>query len=233
MKTVICLKHGAKYSAEYVNVLYSMVERNISPPFKFICFTEDPNNLRSEVEVRNLPNGLHGWWYKPWLFSKDTLLEGTILYIDLDVVISGSLDKLFDYSPGDWCTIRDFTRSMRPDWKKYNSSVIRFEAGQLEYIWQNFKADKDNLMKRYFGDQDYLFAVSQENNPAVLFPDDWIQSWKWEVRKSKDLTPGPRGQRTLAKIENVKPGAECSICVFHGDPNPHNCLDPWVVDNWK
>ena len=37
----------------------------------------------------------------------------------------------------------------------------------------------------------------------------------------------------FAQIEDVKPPAECCICVFHGDPNPHNCEDPWVEINWS
>jgi len=66
-----------------------------------------------------------------------------------------------------------------------------------------------------------------------LYPDSWVQSWKWEVRKSKQLTVGgTKGKRTFTTIENVKPRVECCVCVFHGDPNPHNCEDPWVKENW-
>ena len=56
-------------------------------------------------------------------------------------------------------------------------------------------------------------------------------SWKWEIRKSKELGRGTKGTRKLAEIENVVPSDECCIAVFHGDPNPHNCEDPWVKEN--
>ena len=26
---------------------------------------------------------------------------------------------------------------------------------------------------------------------------------------------------------------ETSIAVFHGDPNPKHCSDPWCKENWK
>jgi hypothetical protein len=26
---------------------------------------------------------------------------------------------------------------------------------------------------------------------------------------------------------------QCSIAVFHGDPNPDAVFDPFVVDNWQ
>ena len=209
-----------------------MVSRNLSD-FNFYCLTENQNGLDSNVKVIDLPPGLDGWWYKPYMFSNDIPIEGTILYIDLDVVIANSLEKLFEYQKGHWCVIRDFTRSMRPDWPRYNSSVIRFEKGELDNYWLDFKTNNREYKRKHFGDQDWLYAVTHKDTPAQLWPDEWIQSWKWEVRKSKELTSGGRGQRRLTTIEDVVPPQDCCITVFHGDPNPEHCLDPWVVDNWK
>lgn len=201
-------------------------------PFQFVCVTDNPKNLNSDIVIKYLPAGLKGWWCKPYIFSKSLNLEGTILYLDLDVVISGNIDKLFTYAPQNWCTIRDFTRAQRPDWQKYNSSVIKFRPEQLYFVWEDYARNGKEIQRKYWGDQDYLFVITQKS-PANLYPDSWIQSWKWEIRKDKTLSPGPRGNRKLAKIENVTPPKDCCICVFHGDPNPHNCNDPWVVDNWK
>ena len=230
---VVCLKHGTKYSAEYVNKLYNMIRKNCTLDFEFWCLTENAKEINSNVKILELPNGLTGWWCKPYVFSKDLPLKGTILYIDLDVVISSNIDKLFTYSPGHWCTVRDFTRAMRPKWHKYNSSVVRFEAGQLDHVWTEFDKNKKEIQRKFFGDQDWLFEATQ-NKKAALYPDSWILSWKWEVRRTKEFTPGgTKGHKKFKHIENVKPRIECCICVFHGDPNPHNCEDPWVVDNWK
>jgi hypothetical protein len=67
-----------------------------------------------------------------------------------------------------------------------------------------------------------------------LYPDEWIMSWKWEIRKSKDLVyKQPKGRRKLRVVEHVEPPENCCVTVFHGDPNPENCDDPWVVKNWK
>jgi len=229
---VLCLKHGTKYSADYVNRLYNMVKRNCTLDFEFACLTEDPKGIDKDVKILPLPKDLQGWWCKPYMYSKDLPLQGTILYIDLDVVISGNIDKLFEYKTDNWCTVRDFTRAMRPAWQKYNSSVVRFNTGQLDNVWTRYRDNKKEVERKNFGDQDWLW-VATENNRAELFPDDWIQSWKWEVRKSRDLTPGARGKRKFTSIEDVIPNSECCICVFHGDPNPHNCEDPWVVRNWQ
>ena len=235
-KNVICLKHGQKYNADYVNKLYNMVSRNITVPFKMHCITEDRDGINPNVNIIPLPKipqdqNVNGWWYKPYIYSKDLPVEGTILYMDLDVVITANIDKLFTYNPGKFCVIRDFTRVMRPNWPKFNSSIMRFEKGQLDMVYTKFEKNAQNIMKRFFGDQDYLFDEMQNN--ATLWPDNWIMSWKWEIRKSKQFAPnGRRGERKLAVKEDVYPPESCCIAVFHGDPNPHNCEDPFIVDNW-
>jgi len=226
---VLCIKHGKKYSSEYVNILHRMVKRNITLDYQMVCLTDDPRGIDPEVVTYSLPKDLGGWWVKPYMYSKDLPIQGTILYMDLDVVLSGNIDKLFTYHPGKWCVIRDFTRAMRPKWAKYNSSVVRFQTGQLDHVWTDFKDDFRNIMKRMHGDQDWLY---ERDNSAILWPDSWIQSWKWEIRKDRHLAPGLKGGRKLKTIENVTPNVECCICVFHGDPNPHNCDDPWVKENW-
>ena len=229
---ILCLKHGTKYSSEYVNRLYNMVKRNCSIDYEFVCLTENPNGLDPNIKTVPLPPGLKGWWCKPYMFSNDLPLNGTVLYLDLDVVISNNIDKLFMYEPTKWCTIRDFTRVMRPQWQKYNSSVVRFKTGELDYVWKDFSRDPIAVQRKHFGDQDHLYEATR-NNPATVYPDSWIQSWKWEVRKSKLLGRGTRGTRELTTIEHVVPNSDCCVCVFHGDPNPEHCKDPWVVDNWR
>lgn len=230
---VLCLKHGTKYGPDYVNRLYNMVARNCNLDYEFACLTDDGSGLDPRIKIIQLQVNLNGWWCKPYMFSRDLPINGTVLYMDLDVVVAGSIDKLFTYQPTHWCTIRDFTRAMRPDWKKYNSSIVRFTTGQLHNVWEDFQKDQINIQRRLHGDQDWLYEATR-NNQAMLYPDSWIQSWKWEVRRSKEFSfQGTKGSRKFKHIEDVKPRIECCVTVFHGDPNPHNCDDPWVVDNWR
>ena len=231
---VLCLKHGTKYSEQYVNVLYAMVKRHCTLDIEFVCLTDNTNGINPNITTIALPSGIAGWWCKPYIFSNDLGLDGTILYMDLDVVIADNIDQLFTFNNDGWSTIRDFTRKQRPDWKKYNSSIIKFNTGELDYLWVGFKKHQLQYQKRLHGDQDWLYEVTHVENPAVLFPDHWIQSWKWEIRSTKDLNyKMPKGKRTLRTIEHCTPPPGCCICVFHGDPNPENCDDPWVIKNWK
>ena len=230
---LLCLKHGTKYGPEYVNKLFSMVERNCTVSYEFVCLTDDTSGLDPRIKTISLPSNLQGWWCKPYMYSKDLPINGTILYMDLDVVIASNIDKLFSYQPNQWCTIRDFTRTMRPDWKKYNSSVVRFKTGQLDHVWTEFQKDQHNIQRKFHGDQDWLFDATRKNQ-AILYPDSWILSWKWEVRRSKEFAHhGTKGNKKFRIIEDVTPKDDCCVCVFHGDPNPHNCEDPWVIKNWR
>ena len=227
---VLCLKHGEKYSSDYVNRLYNMVKRNLTIPFTMVCLTDNKTGIDSNILCLDLPKELTGWWCKPYMYSADLPLNGTVLYMDLDVVVSGNLNKLFDYEPDNWCVIRDFTRAMQPQWEKYNSSVVRFKVGQLHNVWAEFRKDPQKIIRSHFGDQDWLWTAAK--GTAKLWPDEWIQSWKWEIRKDRHLQSGTKGNRKFRTVEDVVPPDECCICVFHGDPNPHNCDDPWVRNNW-
>jgi len=233
-KNVLVLKHGQKYSSDYVNKMYNMVSRNLTYPFKMHCITEDPTGLDPAINVIPLPPSMavNGWWYKPYIYSNDLPINGTILYLDLDLVIVNKIDRLFDFYPGEYCIIRDFTRAMRPGWEKYNSSVIKFEKGQLDRVWKKFQKQHQSIIRKFFGDQDYLYDETRDQ--AKVFPDSWVRSWKWEIRKDKAFKPGAtKGNREFKTIEHIKAPMECCIVAFHGDPNPHKCKDPYIVDNWR
>ena len=54
-RNVICIKWGDKFGAEYVNRLYKMVEKNLTLPHRFVCFTDKPEGILEGVEIRPLP----------------------------------------------------------------------------------------------------------------------------------------------------------------------------------
>ena len=58
--------------------------------------------------------------------------------IELSKKIGDNFDRIFSYKPGQWLICRDFTRAMRPQWEKFNSSIMRWEAGEHEFIYTNF-----------------------------------------------------------------------------------------------
>ena len=229
---VVCLKWGNKYSPSYVNTLKRMVKRNLTLPYEFVCFTEDNQGLDSDIKVLPLPMlEVIGWWHKVMMFDPNLPLKGNILFLDLDVVIFKNIDNLFHFKPNSFCIIRDFNRHVVKNYNKFNSSVFRLTTGQHSNVYTDFKKNTRNTMKRYPGDQDWLRASINSN--YNYWPEEWIQSYKWEMRGKPKFDKMPKGKRDFEMPGDPVIKDTTSIAVFHGDPNPHNCKDPWVIENWK
>ena len=129
---IICMKWGTKYGPEYVNRLYAMVRRHLTGHFNMVCLTDDNTGIRSEVQCLpipplDLPLGIpERGWTKLASFAQDLHgLRGTALFLDVDVVVVGSLDGFFEV-PGEFMIIHDYKRPWRITG---NSSVYRYELG--------------------------------------------------------------------------------------------------------
>jgi hypothetical protein len=221
MNHVVCVKWGNKYISKYANVLHDMVKRNTTVPYEFHCITDDP-----------IPNDpwIKTWWSKLWMFGGHFPLQGNILFFDLDLIVFRNIDNLFTYDPDKFMIIRDFNRCRVPDWKLSNSSVMRWKAGTLNYLWDEFVANPGKIMQNNHGDQDWI--TKRAKNDINHWPDDWIRSYKWEMIGMKDTKllskDGRKFFRTPAVVKE-----ENRVAVFHGEPKPFNCADEWVVQNWK
>ena len=231
---VVCLKHGSKYSSRYVNVLSRMVARHCTVPYEFVCFTDDVRGIDENIRTEPLPHiGVYGWWFKIMFFDKNFPLDGNILYMDLDIVINRNIDKLFLYEPDKFCIIRDFNRSLRHDWSRMNSSIIRYRSGKYGHIYDKFMEKPEMEMRRHHGDQDWIYAqMGGLKNKWKFWPDEWIRSYKWEMRDRNDLQK-IGSVRNFVKKASPKVNKDMCIAVFHGEPHPHQCEDDWVKDNWQ
>lgn len=229
-KWIVCLKHGTKYNADYVNRLYNMTQRHCTVPHRFACITEDPTNLNPAIKVISLPRTkLQGWWLKPYIFSSEIPLTGTLLFFDLDIVIVKNIDHFWDFHPEKFCIIKDFNRSNIPGWNKFNSSAFKMPKGHFNYVWDKLIADTRQTNKMH-GDQDWIFSQVKSN--FVYWPDDWIQSYKWEIRSKSDIIRIDN-KRNFKDIANPKIKDNTSVLVFHGDPKPSEVKDPIIIDNWQ
>jgi hypothetical protein len=211
-----------------------MVKRNLTVPFEFVCFTEDTTNINPDIRIEPIPlmSGVQGWWYKPMFFNPKLGLTGTVLFFDLDVVIFRNIDYLFTYEPNKFCIIRDFNRHVIKDYNKFNSSVFRLTTGMHSSVYYDFIKNPKTQIGRFHGDQDWIRATVKEGDYRY-WPEEWIQSYKWEMRGRPKYNSAPRGQRDFAVNGNPVIKDQTSVAVFHGDPNPHICKDQWVVDNWR
>lgn len=229
MNYVACLKWGDKYSPQYVNNLYNMVKRNLTVDYEFVCFTENTDGINPNITTKPLPKlPLQGWWFKPWFFSEETGMNGTVLFLDLDLIVFRNIDHLFSYKPGEFCIIRDFNRRFHHNWNRMNSSVFRFETDKHSKYWREFHKHQQKYTRRYKGDQDFMYAAIRE---FAFWPDDWIVSYKWEMRGRQHLKL-INGKRNFAIPGEPTVKKENAIAVFHGDPNMDECVDEWPKTMW-
>lgn len=228
---ILCVRFGNKYGIEYVERLRNMVSRHITVPYKFICLTDSNINLQGVTNIVQRSAGYtKGWWHKVHMFDPSLPISGRILYFDLDVVIHNNIDKLTYFMNRDFVGIRDFNRKFHPSWKHLNSSVLAWNHGFLSDIFLKFK-ENPAIAQRLHGDQDWIFKCARDR--LNFWPDEWVQSYKWEIRRKEELTLVNGKRRFRNTNNNVVTSPECSVAVFHGDPNPSEVQDKFVVENWK
>ena len=207
---VVCVNFGDKYGPEYVENLYEMVADNCTIPYGFLTITDDYTKSGRSGTTFVPEEHFDGWWNKMHIYRADLPAHGNILYLDLDVVITGNIDDLFTYGGNNWATLNDFIRLNRMMTPKtlYNSSVVKFKVGQLDHVWRKFLEDPHKNSKTPGGDQAFLHKHTILTKPPAFYPDKWITSYRWDIRQN--------GLKDTNKI-----------AVFHGLPNP---LDKEVLE---
>lgn len=228
---ILCVKWGKKYIPKYVNTLKNMCARHLTVPYEFHCLTEDPAGLDSDINVIPLPAlpGIKTWWSKLYMFAPELPLQGNILFFDLDVIIFRNIDCLFTHQPGTFHIIRDFNRCRVKEWKLSNSSVMRWEKGRLDYLWNDFKDQTSQVMGQNHGDQDWITKRAKDD--ITHWPDEWIRSYKWEMIGLNNTVFRNGKIHKFNKDPLIT--EENRVAVFHGNPNPMECGDQFVVDNWR
>ncbi|MDI9246614.1 hypothetical protein [Marinobacter sp. CHS3-4] len=238
MNTVLCMKWGAKYGPEYVNRLASMVRRNLSVEYRFVCLTDDSLGIDPGVEVQPIPDGLvaidgpERGWKKLLAFAVSRYgVKGRVLFLDLDVVILKNIDDFFSID-GDFLIIKDWNL----DGSIGNSSVFRFESGQHHDIIEQFNQEHDSIRRRFRNEQAFLSAWINDQGRLDYWPDSWCPSFKANCI--------PRFPKNLYQAPEPPPAAR--IVIFHGNPNPDAALEGksgkwyryfkparWIVEYWR
>lgn len=218
MLTVFCICVGDKYPIDYVYTLRLMVERNLSLPHRFVCFRDDhvplPFGGGGPVEWQYPPEWWPGWWSKIGLF-KPGVATGPSLYLDLDVVITGSLDELVErYQHCELAMPQNWAQSGHGGCQ---SSLMIWRGNSAHQVWEQFNPEHacwppEKREGPYWGDQEFITALRDLGGLDVTHTHSKaVVSYKYHCRGQ----PGPpEGAR---------------VVVFHGKPDPHEVSDPWVI----
>jgi hypothetical protein len=179
--TVVCLwvQGEYPYTVDYVCRLKAMVERWIDRPFRFVCLTDQPWALPSDIEsipVSRLPG--FAFWTKLELFNPSRAWSGRMLYLDLDTLIVGPLAPIVDF-PAPFALTADpvmhgraaklLDAHRRRIVRRFNSSVMVWDGGTQTSLFTRFTPLET---ERLSGDQDFVAeqAPHAEGMPRAWFP---------------------------------------------------------------
>jgi hypothetical protein len=220
------------YDPEYVNILYRSVERNTTIPFDFVLFV-GPEAMKPgrcdtiDKRIKIMPVGLPYWWSGMCAWEKvpPGVETESILYIDIDQVIVGSLDEIIRY-PSNHALMKDYPAYCCPKGLEGdgNASVSLIRNGAGAKVWAEYvRLGKPQWNPLDPPPQRFLPLAAQGivNDPAVgiphdVFPEVWVSSYRLYV--SKWGLP-----------------EDCRVVSFHGLPKPHDMVKKhdWVKEHWR
>lgn len=212
MITVACLLWG-DWPVEAVYKLKQGVSRHLNG-FRFVCLTD-----RDVPGVETLPIGVD--WprnLKKMALYRPGLFKGRVLALDLDTVITGSLEDIAAYD-GPFCVIEDFYDGNG----LCGGGVIGFEADNV-HLFRNLYLPVAHdpeaaALLCAGGSERYWFRRQFADMPFA--PDFWQRVCPSQVVSAKP-------ERTLIRevLENAR-----MVC-FHGKQKPWNSNAPWIAEHW-
>lgn len=201
---------GSKYGPEYLQRLFAGVSRNLSGDFKPFVFSPAPE----DEHLTQIPGCFARLrMFDPEWQAKAELQYGDrVLVLDLDLIITGPLDHLFEGD--DPFKILQGVNSANPC--PYNGSVWRFDVGYRPDVWTDFSLEAAKAVPYYEFPDDQAWFAHKLPDAGAFGPETGV----YAMHK-----PGwPRGE--------ALPRNAC-IVAFPGwrDPSGYTHLD-WVQRHW-
>jgi hypothetical protein len=209
---VSCWRWGDKYPDHYVERLQAGVARHLAQPYEFRVFAPEPEDTHL-TEIPGCMARLRAfdpeWQAKQGINNGDRLVT-----LDLDLIVTGPLDPLFD-QPHPFM-IAGYMNTANPC--VYNGSVQMLRAGYRPDVWTDFSLDAVQASAKYefYDDQGWLWHKLPHEATWRAGPSTGLYGFQ------KKGWPGgvalPKGARIVAF-----PG--------HRDPSQYTHLD-WVQRHW-
>ncbi len=182
---IVCLKCGDKYSSDYVNKLYSIVQRHTTIRHRFTCFVDNPRDIEKRVYCIPLIRPvMSGWWNKLNFFK---LKDERVLFLDLDIIILNNIDSLLEIK-NDFAVLRclNIRRHL------FNTTVMSFNPSKC-----SIKIEENT---EHRSDQEYI--QDHLNAERVFIEDERIVSYKYDI---EHLRKEPRDMKIVYCHGEPKP----------------------------
>lgn len=209
-----------RYTAFHVNVWAAMVRRHLTLPHRIACVTREAEGLDPRIEVIDPPGDFEDVRIPTWGESLPQCLRRLAMFrpdaadifgerfvcMDLDVVIGGGLDPLFDRRE-DFMICRG-TSVSRP----YNGSMLMMTAGARPQVYTEFTAEgAKEAGRRFVGSDQAWIAHKLGWGEATWGADEGVHWWL-------------RGRLS---------GASPRILFFPGSAKPDAVSHPFVEQHYR
>jgi hypothetical protein len=221
--TVATWRWGDKYDSSYVDKVARGFKRYYREPHRFVCLSDDPRAQWNGVETLPISDPkllqFQGCFARLRMFdpawqAKNGITE-RLVCIDLDVVITGPLDPLFDRTES--FVILQGANAVNPC--PYNGSLWMLRAGAHGNVWADFSMNEARKI------------------PFFQFPDD--QGWMWQKIPN---AAGWRVGNESGVYAFRKPGwqpndrlpSNARVVCFPGSRDPKRYAHlPWIIQHWR
>jgi hypothetical protein len=214
---VLALQVGDAYADVYVDRLFRGLQRHLSPEPRLTLYTDRTRPVDPAITQEDASGwGLKGYFNKLRLFDPGLTGPEPFLYLDLTLVIRGSLApflRVARESGASLLGVRDWNYPI------LNSCVLWVRPDRFTgRVWKDFKEGR-RYLEHVAGDQNYIDAVFRTHFPQALefWPEGMVASYK-TLRKEAARDPEAAYARYRAS----------TILKFHGHPKPHEVLRPWL-----
>ena len=206
MLTVWTMCTGSAYDPYYVQRLKREATKHLSIEHQFICITE--HDIPQVPVTMKPPTDWPGWWGKLGLFKPGVASDWN-LWLDLDVVVTGSLDELA-------LRYRECELACPANWAQSGhggcQSSVMVWNGKCHAPFEMFNAEDARWPPvndgGLWGDQEMLTMLRDSGQINVTHTEpDLVRSYKYHCRGGLP--------------EN------CRVVVFHGEPKPADVREPW------
>lgn len=211
MLHVITWVWGTKYPGHYVQRLEAAVSRNLVQDYRFLVCTPP----HADEHLTRIPGCFARLrTFSPSWQRQHGMAEGDrIVCLDLDLIVTGSLDEVLDRQEPFVILQGIHTANNCP----YNGSVWMLRAGYRPDVWDDFTLEAAGKVPFFEFPEDQAWMAAKMPNAGAFGPSNGVFAFG---------KPGwPKGDR---------PPSDARIVAFpgHRDPSQFTHL-PWVKQNWR
>lgn len=202
---------GQKYGGHYIARLEYGVRRNLAPPYRFLV-------LHPHAGDEWLLDGCLARLrlFDPGFQALNGIAPGErIVVLDLDIVVTGRLDELFDREES--LVILAGANAANPC--PFNGSVMLMRAGTNVELWSELNADALQLVPRYefVDDQGWMHYKRPDAATWNVGPSSGIYAFRKPGWPKNDELP-----------------ADARMVCFPGRRDPSQFVHiPWIAKHWS